>query len=79
MNNRIYGPYSVEFQGPGVCAKITDELPGELAGRKVILKVMEEDITDAAVRTLNALGYTYHGGERWKPPIKQREPSYVTR
>ncbi|MFL3604255.1 hypothetical protein ACJU4I_10805 [Pseudomonas aeruginosa] len=23
----------------------------------------------SAVRTLEALGYTYHGGEQWKPPI----------
>lgn len=23
----------------------------------------------AAVRTLEALGYTYHGSEQWKPPI----------
>ena len=24
---------------------------------------------DAAVRTLTRLGYTYHGGEEWKPPL----------
>ncbi len=23
----------------------------------------------AAVRTMEALGYTYEGGERWKPPL----------
>lgn len=23
----------------------------------------------AAVRTLQSLGYTYHGGEGWKPPL----------
>jgi len=24
---------------------------------------------DAAIRTLTRLGYTYHGGEQWKPPL----------
>lgn len=28
----------------------------------------------AAVRTLEALRYTYHGGEMWKPPIGERPP-----
>lgn len=23
---------------------------------------------DAAIKTLERLGYTYHGGEEWKPP-----------
>jgi hypothetical protein len=27
---------------------------------------------DAAIRTLAALGYTYHGGQLWKPPIGPR-------
>ncbi|MDR9847080.1 hypothetical protein [Herbaspirillum huttiense] len=27
---------------------------------------------DAAVATLKALGYTYHGGEQWKPPLGTR-------
>lgn len=26
----------------------------------------------AAVRTLSAIGYTYHGGEQWKPPLGER-------
>jgi hypothetical protein len=25
--------------------------------------------SEAAVRTLESLGYTYHGGELWKPPL----------
>jgi hypothetical protein len=25
--------------------------------------------TLAAINTLEALGYTYHGGEQWKPPL----------
>lgn len=25
--------------------------------------------TQAALRTLDGLGYTYHGGELWKPPL----------
>jgi hypothetical protein len=24
---------------------------------------------EAAIRTLTYLGYTYHGGEQWKPPL----------
>lgn len=32
---------------------------------------------DAAKRTLLDLGYTYHGGERWKPPIG-KPPSWLT-
>ena len=30
----------------------------------------------AAANTLNALGYTYHGGEQWKPPIG-KAPEYI--
>lgn len=28
----------------------------------------------AAVRTLAALGYDWHGGEQWKPPLQERKP-----
>ena len=28
---------------------------------------------DAAVKTLERLGYTYHGGEEWKPPLGKQE------
>lgn len=32
-----------------------------------IEKIINE--AGAAVRTLNQLGYTYHGAEYWKPPL----------
>lgn len=78
MIKPIYGPYKVTFAGPGVFATI-GELPPELEGKSVLLKVVEEDMSNAAISTLNALGYTYNGGERWKPPIKLTETNYVTR
>lgn len=78
MIKPIYGPYKVTFAGPGVFATI-GELPSELEGKSVLLKVVEEDMSNAAVRTLTALGYTYHGAECWKPPIKLTETNYVTR
>ncbi len=28
-----------------------------------------ENMREAATKTLEALGYTYHGGVLWKPPI----------
>lgn len=31
----------------------------------------------AALKTLQDLGYTYHGGEMWKPPLGQ-PPAYIT-
>ncbi len=31
----------------------------------------------AATRTLESLGYAYHGGEVWKPPVGQ-PPAYIT-
>lgn len=31
----------------------------------------------SAVKTLEALGYTYHGGEQWKPPLG-KAPDYIT-
>lgn len=33
------------------------------------LKMRQEDARSAAVRTLEALGYTYNGAELWKPPM----------
>lgn len=44
---------------------------------------MEHKFTDdaakksAAFNTLKRLGYTYHGGEEWKPPLGQ-PPDYIT-
>lgn len=32
---------------------------------------------EAAFKTLQDLGYTYHGGEMWKPPLGQ-PPAYIT-
>jgi hypothetical protein len=29
----------------------------------------------AAIKTLEHLGYTYHGGELWKPPLGKPRPS----
>lgn len=28
-----------------------------------------EGKNEAAIKTLERLGYTYHGGEQWKPPV----------
>lgn len=36
-----------------------------------IHKALDELEHGAAIKTLNHLGYTYHGGEQWKPPIDQ--------
>lgn len=33
----------------------------------------------AAMRTMTVLGYTYHGGEYWKPPIGPRIESALTK
>lgn len=36
------------------------------------MKIVEEtdlDKAEVAVKTLENKGYTYHGGEQWKPPI----------
>ena len=30
---------------------------------------MKEQQRSAAIKTLEFLGYTYHGGEQWKPPL----------
>jgi hypothetical protein len=30
---------------------------------------LERHVLKAAVHTLEGLGYTYHGGEAWKPPV----------
>ena len=35
------------------------------------------DESEAAIKTLANLGYTYHGGELWKPPIG-KPPEYIT-
>ena len=37
---------------------------------------LSEQMRDAALRTVQAAGYTYHGGEHWKPPIGRR-PAFV--
>jgi hypothetical protein len=36
---------------------------------------MNNDYETSAVRTLLHLGYTFHGGEQWKPPIGKK-PSW---
>ena len=40
-----------------------------------LLRVPREQRWKAAQRTLEHLGYTYHGGELWKPPLGQPRPS----
>jgi hypothetical protein len=35
--------------------------------------ITQKDIS--AVATLTLLGYTYHGGELWKPPLGKPRPS----
>jgi hypothetical protein len=35
------------------------------------------DRVAAALRTVEAAGYTYHGGEQWKPPLG-KAPTYIT-
>jgi len=77
LTDKVYGPYKVTFAGPGVYASI-GELPPELEGKSVLLKVLDEDLYNSAVRTLHSLGYTYHNGEMWKPPLGKRQ-EYVTR
>ena len=34
-----------------------------------IQKTLNEELI-AAIKTLDFLGYTYHGGEQWKPPLE---------
>lgn len=34
----------------------------------------EASSADAAIKTLQHLGYTYHGGELWKPPLGNKTP-----
>lgn len=34
-----------------------------------------EMMAESAQRTLTALGYTYHGGEQWKPPLAEAPKS----
>jgi len=36
-----------------------------------------EQEQNAAINTLTCLGYTYHGGERWKPPLG-KPPTWLT-
>ena len=33
-------------------------------------KELLQQVLDAAVSTLEGLGYTYHGGEQWQPPTR---------
>lgn len=37
-----------------------------------ILDDISEQEMAAAIRTLQGLGYTYHGGEQWKPPTGEK-------
>jgi hypothetical protein len=45
-------------------------LAGDLReAAKRIRTLGSSSTSEAAVRTLESLGYTYHGGELWKPPL----------
>ncbi len=43
---------------------------GDVFKREDVERLFAE--SQAAVRTLQFLGYTYHGGEQWKPPLGKR-------
>ena len=34
----------------------------------------DRELLESAVKTLEHLGYTYHGGEFWKPPLGKYKP-----
>lgn len=38
---------------------------------RIACALAAQDKHIAAARTLELLGYTYHGGELWKPPLGQ--------
>lgn len=60
--------HGVAFSNPaamaGPFASVTDYIDQVLADG-----AQPPATTQAALRTLDGLGYTYHGGELWKPPL----------
>lgn len=63
--------FGVQYSNPDAMAgpftKVTDYIDQVLDGRKPPITTMP--IAVAAFCTLDRLGYTYRGGELWKPPL----------
>lgn len=62
----------------GIPVKFSLEYWDIIAQRELVTSVNDDRLAQdvAAVKTLEMSGYTYHGGELWKPPLG-KAPDYI--